>query len=110
MRTWTVIIGLALFGQLSCSNEDLDIKSFNDDSSITTLNGTSTHYHRITAKGLQPSQSRVGNSLSTSWVFQTLETFAETVTNAYDDFVNKHSYLTSRQASEEFLTQKKLTR
>ena len=39
MRTWTVIIGLALFGQLSCSNEDLDIKSFNDDSSITTLNG-----------------------------------------------------------------------
>ncbi len=40
MRTWTVIISFALFGQLSCSNEDLDIKSFNDDSSITTLNGT----------------------------------------------------------------------
>ena len=40
MRTWTVIIAFALFGQLSCSNEDLDIKSFNDDSSITTLNGT----------------------------------------------------------------------
>ena len=40
MRTWTAIIGLVLFGQLSCSNEELDIKSFNDDSSITTLNGT----------------------------------------------------------------------
>ena len=40
MRTWTVIIAFTLFGQLSCSNEDFDIKSFNDDSSITTLNGT----------------------------------------------------------------------
>ena len=40
MRNWTLIIAIALFGQLSCSNEDLDIKSFNDDSSITTLNGT----------------------------------------------------------------------
>ena len=28
---------------------------------------------------------------------QTLETFAETVTKSFDDFVNKHSYLTSRQ-------------
>lgn len=28
---------------------------------------------------------------------QTLETFAETVTKAFDDFVSKHSYLTSRQ-------------
>lgn len=28
---------------------------------------------------------------------QTLETFAETVTKAFDDFINKHSYLTSRQ-------------
>ena len=26
-----------------------------------------------------------------------LETFAETVTNAFDDFISKHSYLTSRQ-------------
>ena len=40
MRTWTAIIGLVLFGQLSCSNEDLDIKSFSDDSSISTLNGS----------------------------------------------------------------------
>lgn len=40
MRTWTVIIGLVLFGQLSCSDEDLDTKIFNDDPSITTLNGT----------------------------------------------------------------------
>ena len=28
---------------------------------------------------------------------QTLETFAETVTKSFDDFINKHSYLTSRQ-------------
>lgn len=28
---------------------------------------------------------------------QTLETFSETVTKAFDDFVTKHSYLTSRQ-------------
>lgn len=28
---------------------------------------------------------------------QTLETFAETITKSFDDFVNKHSYLTSRQ-------------
>ncbi|MFZ2906110.1 MAG: DEAD/DEAH box helicase family protein [Cyclobacteriaceae bacterium] len=28
---------------------------------------------------------------------QVLETFAETVTKSFDDFVNKHSYLTSRQ-------------
>jgi hypothetical protein len=40
MRIRTAIIGLVLFGQLSCSNEDIDIKLFNDDSSITTLNGT----------------------------------------------------------------------
>ena len=40
MRIWTAIIGFVLLGQLSCSTEDLDIKSFNDDSSITTLNGT----------------------------------------------------------------------
>jgi hypothetical protein len=40
MKIWTVIIGLILFGQLSCSTEDLDIRTFNDDSSITTLNGT----------------------------------------------------------------------
>lgn len=35
-----LIIAFALVGQLSCSNEDLDIKSFHDDPSITTLNGT----------------------------------------------------------------------
>ena len=29
-----------LIGQLSCSNEDFNINSFNDDSSVTTLNGT----------------------------------------------------------------------
>jgi hypothetical protein len=40
MKIWTVIIGLILFGHLSCSTEDLDIRTFNDDSSITTLNGT----------------------------------------------------------------------
>ena len=40
MRIRTTIIGLVLLGQLSCSNEDIDINSFNDDPSITTLNGT----------------------------------------------------------------------
>ena len=40
MRIWTVIIGFVLLGQLGCSNENLDINSFNDDSSIMTLNGT----------------------------------------------------------------------
>lgn len=39
-RIRAAIIGFVLFGQLSCSNEDFDINSFNDDSSITTLNGT----------------------------------------------------------------------
>lgn len=40
MLTRTVIIGLIISGQLSCSNDDIDISSFRDDSSITTLNGT----------------------------------------------------------------------
>ena len=40
MRVKTLIIVFALFGLLSCSKEDVDINSFNDDSSITTLNGT----------------------------------------------------------------------
>jgi hypothetical protein len=40
MRIRTAIIGLVLFGQLNCSNEDVGINSFEDDSSITTLNGT----------------------------------------------------------------------
>lgn len=40
MRTWTLFIAFVLIGQQSCSNEDLDIKSFNDDASVTTLNGT----------------------------------------------------------------------
>jgi hypothetical protein len=35
----TTIIGLLLVGQLSCSDENVDISSFNDDSSISTLNG-----------------------------------------------------------------------
>lgn len=40
MNLRTIIIGLVLLGQLSCSEEEFDINSFRDDSSITTLNGT----------------------------------------------------------------------
>ena len=40
MRIRTTIIGLMLLGQLSCSNDDFDINSFEDNTSITTLNGT----------------------------------------------------------------------
>ena len=40
MRSWTPVIAFLVFGQLGCSNEDLDINSFKDESSITTLNGT----------------------------------------------------------------------
>lgn len=40
MSIRAAIIGLALFAQLSCSNDDIDINYFNDDPSITTLNGT----------------------------------------------------------------------
>jgi hypothetical protein len=36
----TLIIGLIIIGQISCSNEDFDINSFKDDPFITTLNGT----------------------------------------------------------------------
>jgi hypothetical protein len=34
------IIGLVYFGLLSCSNDNFDINSFYDDSSITTIDGT----------------------------------------------------------------------
>jgi len=40
MRIREIIVGILLMGQLSCSNDDIDINSFNDDPSITTLNGT----------------------------------------------------------------------
>ena len=40
MRIQIAIIGFVLFGQLSCSSDDVDIDSFKDDSSIMTLNGT----------------------------------------------------------------------
>ena len=40
MRTQATIIGLLLLGQLSCSDDNIDISSFKDDSSISTLNGT----------------------------------------------------------------------
>jgi hypothetical protein len=35
----TILIGLILIAQLSCSDENSDIHSFTDDLSITTLNG-----------------------------------------------------------------------
>ncbi len=34
-----IIIGLFILGQASCSNDDFDINSFQDDPSITSLNG-----------------------------------------------------------------------
>jgi hypothetical protein len=40
MRIKNGVIGVVLLLQLSCSNDGLDINSFRDDSSITTLNGT----------------------------------------------------------------------
>ena len=40
MSTRTLIIGLLTFGQISCSNDEFDINSFADVSSITSLNGT----------------------------------------------------------------------
>src|SRR6476620_9228501 len=40
MKTRTILISLLLIGLLSCSDETVDIKSFYDDASITTLNGT----------------------------------------------------------------------
>jgi|SRR5688572_6588834 len=40
MRIRAAIIGLLVLGQMSCSNDDFDIYSFKDDTSITTLNGT----------------------------------------------------------------------
>jgi len=40
MKLQLTIIGLALLGQLSCSDNDIDINSFRDDLSVTTLNGT----------------------------------------------------------------------
>lgn len=40
MRIRIGLIGLLLFGQMSCSSDDIAMNSFMDDSSITTLNGT----------------------------------------------------------------------
>jgi hypothetical protein len=40
MRIWTLLIGLVLFGQSSCSNDAVSVDSFNDDFSVMTLNGT----------------------------------------------------------------------
>lgn len=40
MKIRTTIVGLLLLGLISCSSDDIDINSFRDDSSITTLNGT----------------------------------------------------------------------
>jgi hypothetical protein len=40
MITRTALFTLLLFVQLSCSNDEVNIGSFNDDPTITTLNGT----------------------------------------------------------------------
>jgi len=39
-RIRSAIVGLILFGQLGCSNDNIGISSFSDDPSITSLNGT----------------------------------------------------------------------
>jgi hypothetical protein len=40
MKIRTAIIALIIAAQLSCSSDDVNINSFKDDPSITTLNGT----------------------------------------------------------------------
>ena len=40
MRPLTIIFGLFLLGQLSCSDDNIGISNFNDDASILTINGT----------------------------------------------------------------------
>ncbi|MBK9256537.1 MAG: hypothetical protein IPM42_13700 [Saprospiraceae bacterium] len=39
MNIRTLLIGLLIFGQLSCSNNDDDIHSFKDKTSISSING-----------------------------------------------------------------------
>ncbi len=94
------VVGLLIIGLLSCSEDDFDINSFRDDSSITTLNGT---WKVLSFENFNDKKVEFKNQ-ENSWGYDIIVTFDDTKNpnefsggNTTNSVFGEFDYVGSRQ-------------